>query len=129
MRTIWAGLLGAFLTIEGAQAAECRAGRMTFVQEGRTFRVTDTSLTQARFKGLGAERTIFRGTLGGKPYIIDVQGVQGSSTNFTSYAGRIAEKTAMKPNWGEVPRGWSDGAEVQIYDGPLRGDWKVRCGA
>lgn len=127
MRAALFGLLGVVLALGSAQAAECRAGRMVFVGEGKTFQVEDASRTRTRFEGRGAERVIFRGVMGGKPYIVDIQGAQGSSTYFTSYSGRTPERTAMKPNWGVEPSDWSDGVQISVYDGPLKGDWQAVC--
>ncbi len=127
MRAVLFGLVGAVLLGGAAQAGECKAGNMAFVSGDQTFKVSDTSLTQAKFASRWAERTIMRGDLSGQPVILDIQGAEGSSTNFTSYAGATAKKTAMLPNWGVQPTAWSDGADLAVYDGPLKGEWRAVC--
>lgn len=127
MRAVAIGLVGAVLALGSVQAAECRAGHMAFVDGDKRFDVTATAYARKKIEGRGAERVLFRGQMDGKPFVVDVSGVQGNSTSFDSYAGEKAEATGLPAKWGRSPSSWTDGSQITIYSGPLKGDWQTVC--
>ncbi len=127
MRAVVFGLIASVLALGSAQAAECRAGHMAFVDGDKRFDVTATAHAKRAIEGRKAERSLFRGQMDGKPFIVDVTGVQGSSTSFDSYAGQEAETTGLSAKWGTASSALSDGAPITIYSGPLKGDWQTVC--
>lgn len=120
-------LLGSVLVVGTAGAGECRPGAFSFVSTaGKAFKVQAYGFGGMRPGYGAAARTVFRGTVKGKPYIIDIQGVQGSSTTFTSYAGTKLGK-GIAPKWGKLFRPYRHGDEMPVGDGPLEGEWRAVC--
>ena len=63
--------------------------------------------------------------MAGRPYVFDIEGMQGNSTSFTSEAGRLtvsqrSQKWKRKIDFG-------NGSDFDIYSGPLHGAWKAVC--
>ena len=127
MRALLIGLVGVLAIVGGAEAGECRVRHMAFVSGGKTFQVVKTSHTVSKVNGLFSEKTIFRGRVGQVPYIIDIRGLQGNSTTFDSYRGQVVKAGIGKLNWSSTAQGWTDGAQMMINAGSLRGDWRAVC--
>lgn len=128
MRAVAVGLIGAVLALGGAQAAECRAGRMQLESGDAVMAVSGLSYTQVAQEGIRGERSMFKGTVNGQPYIIDLQGVQGSSSFLNSYEGHKPDAGGMAVKWSQAaaPQ-WHDGSEVPVENGPLKGTWRAVC--
>lgn len=135
MRALWVGLVGAVLAVDAAEATECRGGRMTLVKDAEMFRVTDISHYEvtpkesaSRTPSLAMSRTVLKGSLRGRPYLIDLQSMQGSSAVLTSYKGMTADTGGMPVRWGRRIDRWHVGGQsVGVEAGPLEGEWRVIC--
>jgi hypothetical protein len=127
MRAVAVGLIGVVLALGGAQAAECRAGHMKLENGEAVMSVSAVSYTETVFEGHKGQRTLFKGAIKGQPYIIDLQGVQGSSSFLTSYEGNKPDAGGMAVKWGRDASRWQDGSRVPVEDGPLKGMWRAVC--
>ena len=120
-------ILVAILSAGSAGATEgiaCRAGAMEFRQGGRVMKVNRTGYGSAD----NAERVVFRGTVSGKPYVFDVITVPGNSLGgFVSERSTQPSPGGLPMHWGKAPKGWYDGMQLDIEQGPLPGAWKAVC--
>lgn len=127
MRAVLLGLVGAVLAVGGAGAAECRAGHMTLTQGSKSFAVAAISDVRYTYDGHHGFRQIFRGTMDGRPYIVDMEGIQGNTSSLVSYPGRKPASGGRSPVWGGKPSGWKNGDTTMILAGPMNGDWRAIC--
>src|SRR4051812_6106101 len=127
MRAVAAGLIGTVLGVSGATAEPCRAGHMSLTKGSAVLKVERVSQHDETFGGRQAQRVLFAGRLRGRPYIIDLNSVQGSSAFLTSYAGTKADGGGMPVRWTSSIKQYGAGDLVPIEVGPLQGDWRVSC--
>lgn len=121
-------LIAGLLATTAAQA-ECGVRNTSLhTADGPAFKVVAAGEGSAKVNGISLGRFVLRGTVNGRPYVIETQKMQGSSATTVSYAGRPAAAFGA-PRWFSPSAGLSydDGETIQVYGGPLDGAWTFAC--
>ena len=136
MRALVVGLVGAVLLSVVAHAGECRSGQVVIEEQpnestegpARSFRVTDLSSVEGRGTSQNGSRTLLRGTVEDRPFILDAVFAPHMASSFDSYPGTQAAK-GLPTRWGAsfALIQWIDEKPVFVSSGPLAGVWTAHC--
>lgn len=123
-------LASLLLMAPSAYASECAAGRTVLrADDGREFRVAAAGSETAKRDGVTFGRFVLKGSVEGRPAVVESQKLQGSSATETSYEGDRTQGGKgvkwLKPTKGI---GYADGDDITVHGGPLDGRWTFACG-